>query len=125
MAILNTWRQNCFYWRLSSVAVPNPQMNFDRRSFLRRSASCAAIALLVVAIRADATNLYWDVNGSSTGATNGTTAAGTWDNATSANWSTNSAGTSTTKTTIRLTEVRPQRQMFSFLPGPMRAVVLP
>src|SRR5205823_3279495 len=45
-----------------------------------------------------ATNVYWDTNGASTGATNGTTASGTWDNATTANWTTNSAGTAATTT---------------------------
>lgn len=41
------------------------------------------------------TTLYWDTNGSTAGASSGTTAPGTWDNST-ANWSTSSAGTSST-----------------------------
>jgi fibronectin-binding autotransporter adhesin len=63
-----------------------------------RGRTCALIALaasfmLPVAIRAQVT-LYWDTNGTAPGATNGTTANGTWG--TDNFWNTNSAGIITT-----------------------------
>jgi len=44
------------------------------------------------------TIIYWDTNGATAGASSGTTAAGTWDQSTTANWSTSSVGTNTTTT---------------------------
>ncbi|MCB1106013.1 MAG: autotransporter-associated beta strand repeat-containing protein, partial [Cephaloticoccus sp.] len=41
------------------------------------------------------TTVYWDINGSTTGASGGTTAAGTWDQSTTSNWTTSSTGTTT------------------------------
>ena len=72
-----------------------------RRYFSRRSASCAAVALLLafagsIVSPADAANdLYWDANG--TTANTGTTATGTWG--TSAFWNNNSTGTGGTIST--------------------------
>jgi fibronectin-binding autotransporter adhesin len=39
------------------------------------------------------TTLFWDINGATAGATNTTLATGTWDDATTAFWTTNSGGT--------------------------------
>jgi hypothetical protein len=55
-----------------------------------------SIALLCLN-SANAVNVYWDINGASTGATNTTTATGDWTN-TDTNWTTNAAGTSATTT---------------------------
>jgi len=44
------------------------------------------------------TIIYWDTNGATAGASSGTTAAGTWDQSTTANWSIDSEGKSATKT---------------------------
>jgi T5SS/PEP-CTERM-associated repeat protein/autotransporter-associated beta strand protein len=56
----------------------------------------AAVACLLAGSAYAQTTLYWDTNGTTAGASAGTTAAGTWDS-TTANWSTNSAGTNTTQ----------------------------
>jgi hypothetical protein len=42
--------------------------------------------------------VYWDINGTVTGATDGTDASGTWDLATTSNWNTASDGTGTVTT---------------------------
>ena len=44
------------------------------------------------------TTVFWDINGATAGSSGSTTAAGTWDQSTTANWSTNSAGTAATAT---------------------------
>ena len=44
------------------------------------------------------TTVYWDTNSTTSGSSGGTTAAGTWDQNSTANWTTNAAGTATTAT---------------------------
>jgi len=76
----------CSYLPLNSVPVPTHQMTFCRRYFSRRSASCAATALLLAfallrPISAGAATIYWD----------GTGNGNDWGTATF--WSTSSSAT--------------------------------
>ncbi|QYM79172.1 autotransporter-associated beta strand repeat-containing protein [Horticoccus luteus] len=55
------------------------------------------ITLFSVQLRAQ-TAVYWDTNGATAGSSGGTTAAGTWDQNTTSNWTTDQTGTSATAT---------------------------
>jgi autotransporter-associated beta strand protein len=77
-------------------------LNMDSESVppsgrLLRGRTCALLALtaglLLPLVLRGQTTLYWDTNGKTVGATNGTTANGTWG--TNTYWNTNSAGTTT------------------------------
>ena len=63
-----------------------------------RYAFCTAFSLLLLWAGAAfaQTTVYWDTNGATAGSSGGTTAAGTWDNATTADWTTSAAGTTAT-----------------------------
>jgi autotransporter-associated beta strand protein len=61
------------------------------------SACLPAFFFILVCTSAHGTNVYWDINGNSPGATNTTVATGQWDNSTTL-WTTNSGGTSATTT---------------------------
>src|SRR5205823_11822241 len=61
----------------------------------RAIVGAAALAIAALSRGAGAANLYWDVNGASTGGSNTTTAAGTWSGTTTF-WSTDSAGLAAT-----------------------------
>ena len=63
-------------------------LNFDCS---RRCLVAWVCVLLAQAVPARASTLYWDTNGTGTGATSGTTAPGTWG--TDLFWSTDSSGT--------------------------------
>jgi autotransporter-associated beta strand protein len=58
--------------------------------------SFASSALLAAISSLAQTTVYWDTNGNTAGASAGTTAAGTWNNNTTADWTTSAAGTSGT-----------------------------
>lgn len=60
---------------------------------LGTSACALAIAMAAASPVARATDVYWDRNGATTGAATGGIANGTWDAASTGNWTTNSSGT--------------------------------
>ena len=75
-----------------------------RRRALRRAriqsaglrwAAAVSAALSAAAPASRASDLYWDINGATAGASSGTTATGAWDNST-AFWSSDSTGNSIT-----------------------------
>ncbi len=72
-------------------------------SCIRRTSFPLALAAILAALslpgflRAQ-TVLYWDINGATAGASGGTTAAGTWDQNTTSDWTTTSGGTTATRT---------------------------
>src|SRR4029434_3578726 len=55
----------------------------------------AAVSAVSITDTARAQTLYWDVNGASDGATNGTTASGTWS-ISNPNWTFDATGNSST-----------------------------
>jgi autotransporter-associated beta strand protein len=67
------------------------------KSFASRTAALAALAAIVITLTPalHAADLYWDVNNDTSGSGN---AGGTWDTATTANWSTLADGTAVTGT---------------------------
>ena len=66
---------------------------FAARAALGAGLLVAVAGLLSPATLRAQTTIYWDTNGKTPGAGSGTTAAGTWDQSTTANWSTSSLGT--------------------------------
>ena len=68
-----------------------------KRSIKSLTAPIGLFVLMAVQAFAQ-TTVYWDTNGATAGSSGGTTAAGTWDDATTANWTTSSAGTTATTT---------------------------
>ena len=93
LLIAGAWRKDCKTHNVGTKKI-------TRSWFLFRGRICALIALavciLVPKMLQAQTVLYWDTNGTGIGATNGTTASGTWNN-TNKYWNPNSAGTSATK----------------------------
>lgn len=66
-----------------------------------RLARCHLAAALIVLVSASApaqTVVYWDTNGATSGSSGGTTAGGTWNQNSTANWTINSGGTAATAT---------------------------
>jgi fibronectin-binding autotransporter adhesin len=70
-------------------------MPISRRTTRALVTSTFLLGCIVAALHAQ-TAVFWDTNGNTAGASAGTTAAGTWDNATTANWTTSAAGTTAT-----------------------------
>jgi fibronectin-binding autotransporter adhesin len=65
---------------------------------VRRRWLVSVAAICVAATAFGQTTVYWDTNGSTAGSSGATTASGTWDDATTANWTTSAAGTTTAAT---------------------------
>src|SRR4051812_30287980 len=85
---------------LTSFRTSTQSTNKKRRLNLRPlAASVLAVPLASIlgGSAASAATKFWDINGSGGGA-GGATPAGTWDTATTSNWSTDSQGTIATTT---------------------------
>src|SRR3954451_3125515 len=65
---------------------------------LLKSVAVACVLIGTTWSPARAVTKYWDINGATAGASAGTTAAGTLDTGTTANWTTDSTGASATTT---------------------------
>ncbi len=69
---------------------------FPRISLTRFLALSLGLAIAGMSPAVIAANVYWDTNGATPGASAGTTANGTWNMSSTANWSTDSTGSSAT-----------------------------